>query len=218
MVDVHARVGATAQGDEIEELLESPSFIGVGVRPQRRVLLGVIDPAEEVVDAPLRRRARGGSLGVQRVALEVEEDVTAVGSRQRADRLREHDLVGRDRGFCRRGLGGSDTARGAGQLQPGLRAQTREGVPRHAVGGLPGIRQLVDRADAGGPQPVALHGAHARDEQQIAVRDHLGVARRAPPTRDDPQCAALVTPRDRGTPGPGRQVAVGDERAQPRAT
>ena len=81
MVDVHAWVGTAAEGDEIQEAFEGGAFLCVGVCPQRAVLLAVIDPPEEVVDAPLLAAAGGRRLGVERITLEVEEDVAAIGTR-----------------------------------------------------------------------------------------------------------------------------------------
>jgi hypothetical protein len=74
--------------------------------------------------------------------------------------------------------------------------------------------QVVDGADAGGAQPVALHGSHPRDEQQVAMGDDLRIAGRASAARHDPELAAVVSPRDRSARRAGRDVAVGDERAQ----
>ena len=95
VVDVHAGVGLAPQHHDVEERLERRALFGVRVRPERRVLLSIVDPAEKIVDPPLRPAARRGRLGVQRIALEIEEDVAAIGPRERADRLREHHLVGR---------------------------------------------------------------------------------------------------------------------------
>ena len=66
VVDVHARVLQPPQVHDVEEALERPLLVREAVRPQRRVLLAVIDPAEQVVDAPQRRRlaARRHRLGV----------------------------------------------------------------------------------------------------------------------------------------------------------
>ena len=59
------------------------------------------------------------------------------------------------------------------------------------------VGEVVDRADAGGAQSLALHRSHAGHEQQVAARDHLGVAGRAAPARDDVELAARVAPGDR---------------------
>ena len=84
MVDVHVGVRRPPHVHEVEELLERLLLIGERVRPQRRVLVIIVDPAEQVVDAPVRV-AVGGRLGVERVTLEIEEDVTAARSRQRVN-------------------------------------------------------------------------------------------------------------------------------------
>ena len=81
-----------------------------------------------------------GRLGVERVALEVEEQVAVIGARQRAERLRRDHLVRRDGGAAgasggsttRRGGWSAGRARRALELQPGLRPQHRERVGVHA--------------------------------------------------------------------------------------
>ena len=212
MVDVHSGVGAPAQRHHIQEVLERPLLVGKGMRPQRRVLLVVVDPAEQVVDAPHRSHPVGG-FGVERVSLEVEEEVAAVGPGQRSDRLRKDHLEGRHR---RRGRGCRlpHAARRAVQLQARLRTQAGERVTRHPLGRRARDGQVVDGMDAGGAQPVTLHGSHPGDEQQVAMGDDLRIAGRASAARHDPELTPVVSPRDRSARGARRDVAVGDERPQ----
>ena len=81
VVDVHVRVRRPTRGDEREELLERHPLLREAVRPERREPLGRVDHAEQVVEAPVGCRA----LGVERIALEVEEQVAGVGLGDRGE-------------------------------------------------------------------------------------------------------------------------------------
>ena len=74
---------ATALGDEVHELDERrPLLVGV-VRPQRRVLPGGVHDAPQILEPG----AAGITLVVERVALEVEEQVSVGRSRQQSQGL-----------------------------------------------------------------------------------------------------------------------------------
>ncbi len=81
----------------------------------------------------------------------------------------------------------------------------------------PAIAELVDRRDARRAQAVALHGTHPGDEQQVARRDDLCVARGAAPAREHAELAPGIAPCDRGDVGAGIQSPIGDEGLQSRA-
>ncbi len=200
--------------DEVEERLQRDALLGERMRPERAVLLADVDPSEQVVDAPHQRVA----LGVERVALEVEEEVAQVGTRQCAERRRRDDLVRRhrrqDAGLGQNGLAG---ACGRAELQPSLRLQHRERVGIHPLRPARRGRELVDRRDPGSAQAIPLHGTHAGDEQQIAEGHHLRVARGAPAAREHAELTARIAPGDRRTVDAEIEATVGDERAKPRA-
>ena len=214
VVDVHAGVRLPARLDERAEPLERRALLGERVRPQRRVRLVHVDPPEEVVDPPRLAVAARVRLAVERIALEVEEDVAAVGAREGGERLGRHDLVG---GSRVRGRALPRGAGGAGELHPRLGAQPLEGLATHAGRPIVGARELVDRADAVLAEPLALDGPHPGHEEQVAVRDDLGVARRAPPARRHVEVSPPIAPGNRLASCAELDPAVGDQRPQPRA-
>ena len=177
VVDVQVGVPGALRGHVSQEVDQGLPFLGVVVRPERTEGAVGLDQAEEVVQAPLRAVGAGGGLAVERVALEVEEDVAGVGLGQGAERHRVVDLESGGVGVA--GLPGGKLA--GLQLQPGLGA---DGLHR-------GVDQPVDRAGAGGEgldgvqsglqQVPALGEPHAGDEQHVAVRLDLHGARRAAP-------------------------------------
>ena len=141
-----------AQHHEIDEGLERRALFGEGVRPQLRVALVEVDEPEEVVDPPLHRLAGRLSLAVERVALEVEEQVAEIGAGQRAERLRMDDLVGRH-GDGRGGRGEENGCRRGGRA-----------VVEFGERNPPGNRGRVDQDEsgivgiggAGTPMPAGL--------------------------------------------------------------
>ena len=194
-----------------------------------RVLLAVVDPAEQVVDAPLRSVLATGRrhLGVERVALEVEEEVAVIG------RGSAPSAVGATTSYV--GTGGVGSARrrrsttgvGGGNsagVPAGLSSCSRAWVRSMAnvsgfmpAGAASARRERVDRVDPGGAQALALHRAHARHEQQIAGGDDLGVAGGAAPAGDDAELTSRVAPGDRRAVGAEVEPPVGDQRCQPLA-
>ena len=64
------------------------------MRPDRHELLVHVDHAEEIVEAPSRRLVIA-RLAVERIALEVEEEITRIRHRYRRERCRIDDAVGR---------------------------------------------------------------------------------------------------------------------------
>ena len=204
VVDVQPRMARTAFAHEGDEALEGELLLGERVRPQLAVLLGLIDPAEEVVEVPEARLL----LRVERVALEVEEEVAGVGGGDRREGRRHHDLEHR----CGRAAGRRPSL--ALELQAGLGAQRREGVGADVRGALARHGEFFDRVDSGGRETPALGGAHSRDEQQIAVPLDLDGARRAPTARDE----GGIAPRDDRTGGAEFGVLGLDHGAQARAS
>jgi hypothetical protein len=175
VVDVHARMLRPTRGDVGEEPLESHPLLGVVVRPERAERRVLFDEAEQVVETPFGAVAVRG-LGIERVALEVEEDVPVVGHRQRGQRLRVVHVVG-----------GCVTVVGR-DLDARLRPQAGERRPAQAVDvGCHG--QIVDRGDTRGVQLAALGEFHARDEQHVAVQLDLLRARCAPAADGVPRVA-----------------------------
>ena len=102
------------------------------------------------------------------------------------------------------------------ELQPRLGAQGLERLRVHTLRRLGRDGEVVDRADAGGAQPGALHRAHAGDEQQVAVRLDLDLAGRAASAGDDLEISAVVAPGERRSCSALVDPPVRDERTQPR--
>ncbi|CAH0270432.1 hypothetical protein SRABI128_03378 [Microbacterium sp. Bi128] len=207
VVDVHLGELLAPHRHEVEEALEGGAFLVEGVGPQRAVALAGVDPAEEVIDAPVRAVA----LGVERIALEVEEQVAVVRTGKDAERLGRDHLERRNDVLPRRPV-----ARRALELQPGLRPQRGERVDAHRRRRRTGGGEGVDRVDPAGAQPIALHRAHARDQEQVAVSHDLDLARRATAARDHGELAPGVAPGQHRARGAEVDPPVGDEGAQAR--
>ena len=126
------------RGHQVAEALERAALGVEVVRPQGGVLLAHVDPPEQVVETP-QDGAAVGRFAVERIAFEVEEDVALVGARHRTEAHRIHDLV--ERRVAPIAL--------RGELQSGLRAQSRERLGVHAIGTLLCRGERVDRHDAG---------------------------------------------------------------------
>ena len=176
VVDLHVRVGFPAVLDVGDEVGEGPAFLGAGVGPERPEdgFAGVdLDDAEQVLEPP------GAAEGVlpERVALEVEEDVPGVGFGKAGDRLVAGELVGNAAGGP---VGGGDA-----DLHAGLLGKLEVGVAHPGVA----VRQLVDGGDARLHQLLALGGAHAGDQQQVAVLGDLHGAVVAAPAGADARLA-----------------------------
>jgi hypothetical protein len=188
VVDVHARIPSPPLCDEFEEI-EQGALLGFEVvRPERCETLVGVDHAEEVVEPPPGRLVRPG-LAIHGVALEVEEEVSRVGLRQRGERGGVDDAVG--------GRGGGARL----DLQGGLRREPLEHGARQPLdgdgrgaGSREQRRYLLDRAAPGREQRVALRPPDPRDEQRIARAHRFGLADLAAAARRDP----VVGPRDRG--------------------
>ena len=120
VVDVQVRIFRPSLLDVGEKFDESGAFLGERVCPERHERLVRLNEPEEVVDPPLvdgRGCPRGlPRLEVERVALEVEEDVALVGRGQHGERRR---IVELDLGYLPDGL--------RPHLQLGLRAQNGDG-------------------------------------------------------------------------------------------
>ena len=98
VVDVHVGVTLAALFDQRQEIDQRLAFRCPVVRPQRPELARGLQHAEQILQAPLS--AVGSP---QRVAFEVEEQVTGIGLRQQGQRLRDR----RSRiGGCRYRVGG----------------------------------------------------------------------------------------------------------------
>ena len=108
-------------------------------------------------------------------------------------------------------------ARRALELQAGLRAQRGEDVGVHPRRPRRRLCELLDRVDADGSQPLALHRAHTGHEEQITGCHDLRIARRTASARDDAELAARVSPRDRLPRRSEFEAPVGDQRGQPLA-
>ena len=211
VVDVHVGMLHPLQIHDVEEALEGHPLLLERMGPQGAVLLADVDPAEQVVDAP----DGGIRLRVERVALEVEEHVARIRARQSPERLRRHDLVRRDGGRLAgvRGHGVARPRRRA-QLKPGLRLQHRERVGVHPGGSARRVDELVDRHDPGCVEPISLHGAHARHQEQVASGHDLGVARRTAPARHHSEVASRIAPGDRRPPEAQVEPTIGDQRLE----
>ncbi|CPU15219.1 Uncharacterised protein [Mycobacteroides abscessus] len=87
VVDMHSRIAATALGHQLQKCEQGLAFGAAIVGPNGPEFLisgsVVFEHAEQVLQPPMH-----AVLGPQRVALEVEEDVTRIGGRQRAQRDR----------------------------------------------------------------------------------------------------------------------------------
>ena len=188
-----------------------------------RVLLAIVHPAEQVVDPPLRRlfAAGDGRLGVERIALEVEEQVAVIGPRQRHQRFGRHHLV------CRHGRRLAERPMRVGrrrvqrrragrtlELQARLGSQQGERVGVHP-GGRRRRGERVDRQDAGRPQSITLHRTHPGHQKKVSCGDDLGIACRAPAAGHHPQLATRVAPCDRLARRAEVEPPVGDEGRQP---
>ena len=175
VVDVHARVLPAALRHVIQEILERPAFLRAGMRPEgtkRRPLRlcgGMFHHPEQVLQAPAARLR----ILPQRIALEIEEDVTGIRGRQRGQGVAgQHPvtqllfdavLLIRD---CP--VGGC-----AAHLHPGLFPQVPQ--PWRSVR----IRQgseLVDTPDVLSLQLGPPHGAHTAHQQQVPGLLHLLLA------------------------------------------
>src|SRR5690606_35554088 len=132
VVHVHPGEPRATFGEVVEELPQRLALLGERVRPEGPEGAVRLDEAEEVVEPPagLVLLAR---LGVERVALEVEEDVARVRDRERRDGTRVDEL--------KRRWG----ALGRLELEPGLRAQRGERRGRDPRDGLGAPVELVYR-------------------------------------------------------------------------
>ncbi|CAG6996306.1 hypothetical protein PICSAR164_02549 [Mycobacterium avium subsp. paratuberculosis] len=182
MVDVHVGAAPAPVGHQRQKVGERLAFLGPVVRPQRPEPArrpGFEDP-EQVFQTPFA--AVGGP---QRVAFEVEEQITGVGLGQQRQRLRIDDLDLRHPGFT------------FADLQFGLGGQFRDhpgGQLRHR----PAVRgQFGNGADAGVKKLVPLADSHAGDQQHIVGGAQLLDAHRAAEARGH----VLVVPAHRGAAG-----------------
>lgn len=143
VVDVHVWVGHATRRDVVDELLERRAFLGCVVGPESGVVAVGIHEAPQVLQA--RRLAR--RVGVERVALEVEEEVPGRRFGQQSENRRRGvtQLEGQ-----RGAIGGRHLLR----LESRLGAQLRERLRRQGwvrgVGdgqrvqcGYPGSTQLA---------------------------------------------------------------------------
>ena len=156
VVDLHLREDCAACLDVGDEVGEGLALLGTGVGPEglEDRFVGVdLDDPEEVFQAP------GLVEGIlpQRVALEVEEDVTGVGFREPGNGLAGTDLVGNPADGP---VAGSEP-----DLHAGLFGELVVGIARLGVG----RGELVNGGDSGFHELPALDGAHAGDQQQVAV-------------------------------------------------
>ena len=175
MVDVHVRMLASALRDVVKKLGERLAFFGVGVRPERAERAVGLDQSEEVVDPP------GCALLIQRVALEIEEDVASVGLWHGGEGGRVVNLDRRRAASIRRDLQGCLATK---RLEcaipdPGDRA---DGGGELVDGGHTGIRQFD-----------TLRYLQPGDHQHVTVGGDFGLAARAVSADGVP----LVVPVDR---------------------
>jgi hypothetical protein len=215
VVDVHVGVARATLRDVVEEVEKRLPFLGERVRPERQEPLRRLDQPKQVVDTPLLAAV----FAVERVALEVEENVALVGPGQCGESGRVNDL---ERGGLR--------ARG-GQLHACLLAQSGHGRFGQTHNGPGGCRESIDREDPRLSQLLALGQLDAGDEQHVAVRvDLLGargtatarrVARVAPlcgrvggyPLVDEPlqSRATLAVHREDVAQAVGTRAAVSEQ-------
>ena len=170
----------------------------------------------------------GGGLGVERVALEVEEEVAVVGAREGAERRRRDHLVRRAGGGALGGLRRRDDRAGA--------AGNSAGVPA----GLSSCRRACVRSipNVSGFMPAGVAGvvASASIDSIPAARRRSRCTGRMPATSSRSRAAttsashvaqrpqAMTPSSPRGSPqaigapaGAEIEAAVGDERRQPLA-
>ena len=180
MVDVHAGVTLQPLADHGQEVDERLALTGAVVRPEWVEFVSGGEDAPQVFESPF-----AAVECPQRVALEVEEQITLVRVGQHHQGLRVDDLVGR---FAIHPRGG---------LQPRLRGQRCHGASSefgHGTG-VPG--ELRDGGDACVDEAGALAHPHSRDQQQVVMGSDLDLA-----LRTAEACPhVLVLPRDRRAAG-----------------
>jgi len=180
---VHVRVLCPALGDKIHERDEGVSLLSRAVRPGRDVLLGGVEDTPEVLEADAAEVA----FVVERVALEVEEQVTLGWSRKQREHLRRgrRELVGDRRTFSSLHLL---------PLQSRLGAELVEGRLRHPVRLDRRSREIGDRPDAGlrRVELAALLHPQPGDTDDVVRRCRGCSALRALATGDE----SFIAPRD----------------------